>query len=75
MLTLIEWPSQSVLEANKQILLSQLHKNLREYEARYELPSKMLEAELAAGKIKETHEVCNWLMDYHTLLRLEGTER
>jgi len=65
-------PESGVLEFNKIQLLSQLNKLLREYETRYELKSEHLEAELTSGRMRETAEVCNWLIAFHTYKRLEN---
>lgn len=59
----LAWDNAALLEQNRQRLLKEMGRRLREYEARYELSSDRLEEELAAGRIRETHEVCKWLVD------------
>jgi len=62
----IVWDALALLEQNRQRLMKELQTALHAYEARYELPSDRLEDELAAGRIRETAEVCEWLIDWHT---------
>jgi predicted transcriptional regulator len=62
----VGWDADTLLEQNRQRLLKELRAVLHAYEARYELPSDRLEAELAAGRIRETEEVCDWLISWHT---------
>ena len=42
--------------------IAQVELRLREFEARYELPSADLDAALREGKIRETREIGSWLM-------------
>lgn len=50
------------LERDRQRLVADLLPRLRKYEARYELPSHRLPDELRAGRIRETGEICRWLI-------------
>ncbi len=60
------WDDPNVLEANRQRLLKDMRKRMYQYEARYELSSERLEAELAEGRIRETDEVSDWIITFHT---------
>ncbi len=60
------WPTDEVLKANRYRLMGELEKRLRQYEARYELKSEQLDGELQAGRIRDTAEICEWVIAYHT---------
>jgi len=65
-----EWPPKEELEQNRAHLLRELEQKLRRYEVRYELSSDRLEAELEAGRLRETAEICDWfiaLQSYRSL--------
>lgn len=69
------WPDQMTLEANRRALLAELHRELRSYETRYELDSARVEAELEAGRLRETKEVAEWLIAYRLYQRLNGSSQ
>ena len=56
------WDTSELLEQNRQRLLKELRREIREYEARYELSSDRVEKELEAGRLRETGEICDWLI-------------
>ena len=62
--------SVDLLEQNGQRLLQELHRKLREYESRYELSSNRVEAALATGQLRDTAEVCDWVVALRTLQAL-----
>lgn len=64
------WPSADVLAENERRLVRDLEKRLRHFETRYELPSTKLVAEVTAGRLRETKEVCDWLIDWELYQRL-----
>jgi hypothetical protein len=66
------WNAEDVLTANRNRLIKQLRQSLCAYEARYELPSEKVHDELVAGRIRETAEVCSWLVDWETYQALIG---
>ncbi len=41
------------------------------FESRYEIPSDRVEEALAKGSLRETAEVCEWIMAIHLLRDLE----
>ena len=59
------WPSAEELEANRPRLLEELRRELNQYETRYELRSERVEEELKAGRLRETSEICDWVITYH----------
>jgi RNA polymerase-interacting CarD/CdnL/TRCF family regulator len=63
--------------AHNRRLLQQVRRRLARYERRYELASDQLAAALASGRLRDTAEVCRWLIDYETYqaLRSERTAR
>jgi hypothetical protein len=63
--------SKLLLDQNRQRLLKELRASLHTYEARYELASDQLEGELAAGRIRETAEICDWVIALHSYRLLE----
>lgn len=68
------WNSADVLRANRDRLIKRLRQSIRTYEARYELSSERLCDELAAGRLRETAEICDWLMDWETYQALTGEQ-
>lgn len=56
-------------------LLARLEREIREYELRYELRSSRLVAALRSGALRETAEVANWLIAYHTLRALRREQQ
>ena len=68
----LSWDNEVLLEQNRHRLLTELLATLHTYEARYELDSDRLEAELVAGRMRETAEICDWVItlhSYHVLQR------
>ena len=64
------WPSADVLEANRQRLVREIGQRLRQWETLYELPSADLVAEVEAGRLRETKDVCDWLIEWELYQRL-----
>ena len=62
----VTWDSETLLEQNRQRLMKELIASLREYENRFELGSERLDDELAAGRIRETAEICDWVIAFHS---------
>lgn len=65
------WDSDALLAQNRDRLLRDLRREMRGFEARFELSSDKLEDELASGRLRETAEVCNWVIatrTYRTLM-------
>ena len=46
--------------------LKDLRRKIQSYEARFELSSDRLESELAAGHLRETAEICDWVIAVKT---------
>ena len=65
------WGSAELLEQNRRRRLKELRREIQQYEARYELSSDLLEKELEAGRLRETAEVCNWLIALETYQALD----
>ncbi len=57
-----ERDNTTLLEGNRQQLLRHYRQQLRSYETRYELPSTRVVEELQAGRLRETADVCDWVM-------------
>ncbi len=66
----LDWNSVDLLEQNRQRLLRELNQKLRQYEARYELSSNRVEAALASGQLRDTAEVCDWVVALRTIQAL-----
>ena len=66
------WPSAEELEANRQELIRQLQATIHDYEIRHGVPSEKLPAELAAGRIRETAEIADWLISLNALRKLRN---
>ena len=63
--------SDELLEMNRQRLVQELRHELRVFEQRYEIGSDQVEAELAAGRLRDTAEICDWVIAariYRTLM-------
>lgn len=60
----------AMLEQNARNLRDELTRAIREFEARYEVSSERLEAELAAGRLHETAEISRWVLIWRTLRSL-----
>lgn len=70
------WPTTATLDENAERLRHDLLRDLRTYEARFELRSDQLESELAAGRLRETAEVSAWVITlraYRTLTSARPT--
>lgn len=51
---------------------SELENRVRGYEERYGIKSRSVHVAIDRGQLKETHEVCRWLMDYDLLKRTKA---
>jgi hypothetical protein len=60
-----------LLEADEGALRERLGRKLREYEARYELASERVREEVEGGRLRETAEVCDWLVAIETVQALD----
>ncbi len=49
--------------------LDLIRARVEQYEADYQLDSAEIHEAIRTGRLVETHQVCQWLMDYHVLLR------
>ena len=61
-----------VSEVSPRHLANKLERRMRQYEARYELRSDQVEAELQAGRLRDTAEICDWVIAYHTYQRVQN---
>jgi hypothetical protein len=61
-----------VLEENLHRLIRDYERRVLEFEGRYEIESKDLAAELAAGRLRETAEVAEWVIAWRTLEALRS---
>ena len=50
---------------------AELRTRIQEYEAKYQLKSRSVHAAIERGELKETQEVCRWIMDYALFKRLK----
>ena len=48
---------------------SELERRIKAYESRYGIKSRSVHAAIDRGDLKETHDVCRWIMDYDLLRR------
>ena len=48
---------------------SELTARVKGYETRYGIPSRSIHAAINRGQLKETQEVCRWIIDYDLLKR------
>lgn len=67
----VPWTNHELLELNRKRLLKELGRKLSAYEARYELESSRVEQELVSGRLRETAEICDWVLALHTLQALD----
>lgn len=65
------WSHNETLEANRQRLLKELRRRIRGYETRYELPSDQVKKELTAGRLRETAEICDWVISIEAYKALQ----
>jgi hypothetical protein len=56
----------SILEYNREHLRRKLEHELHEFETRYELTSDRVQAELQAGRLRDTADICRWIIAYET---------
>ena len=66
------WGNAELLEQNRLRLLEDSERKMREFEARYELRSDRVEAEMDAGRLRETAEICDWVIAYHRYCSLKN---
>ena len=52
----------AVLDDNHRRLVPELRARLRAYEARYEIRSESLRDALADGRLRDTEDVCDWVV-------------
>lgn len=71
----LTWSNAQLLQQNLDRLLRELRDKMRRYEARYELPSSRVEDEVASGRLRETAEVCDWLILLRTYRLLEDEQQ
>jgi hypothetical protein len=67
----VVWTNDELLEQNRHRLIKQLRGKLNTFQARYEIASDQVETAIAKGLLKETAEVCEWVIALHTLRILE----
>ncbi|MBI2320944.1 MAG: hypothetical protein HYU88_02320 [Chloroflexi bacterium] len=65
------WSQNEPLEANRQRLLKELRRRICDYEARYELRSDQVRKELKAGRLRETAEICDWVISIEAYQALQ----
>jgi hypothetical protein len=65
------WGNTTLLQANRDQLRRTLQRKLRGYESRFELPSSRVESELSSGRLRETDEICDWVIAFRTLSALD----
>jgi hypothetical protein len=51
---------------------SDLERRIDHYERKYGVASNALRTEIHAGRMRETQEVCHWLIDYDLLRRVKS---
>lgn len=66
----VDWENSGVLIQSRNTLKRELERTLRQYEARYELRSNKAESEMAAGRLPDTAETCDWVIAYRAYARL-----
>jgi len=52
---------------------AELAARIREYEQRHGIKSRSIHAAIERGELKETREVCRWIMDYDLLKRTKAS--
>ena len=68
----IAWTNRELLLQNRERMTKELHAKVRGFEARYEMSSVQMEAALVRGDVRETAEICEWVIALHTLRALEA---
>lgn len=66
------WDNPELLQQNRVHLIHHLQRKIRGYEAQYELASGQVETELQRGRIRDTADVCDWVIAFRTLRALGG---
>jgi predicted transcriptional regulator len=56
----------AMLEENRRRLVADLRPILAAYETRYEIPSDRIAEELEAGRLRDTEDVCDWVIAWET---------
>jgi len=69
------WGNAALLQQNRRRLMGELREKIRRYEARYEIASSRVEVELKSGRLRETAEICDWLIAFRTYLALEHEQQ
>lgn len=64
--------AEDLLEQNRKRALQTTLCKMQRYEARYEMPSSSVEAEMNAGRLRETAEICDWVIAYHRYILLQN---
>ncbi len=52
--------------------LAEIEGRVRHYEQRYGMKSQVVPTAINSGQLKETKDVCRWLMDYDQLARTKA---
>lgn len=71
----LTWSSAQLLQQNRDRLLRELRGKMKRYEARYEIASSRVEDEVASGRLRETAEVCDWLIALRTYRLLQDEQQ
>ncbi len=61
------WADSSTLTANRRRLTAEVRQALGAFERRYELPSGQVEQALRDGRLHETADICDWLIQIDLL--------
>lgn len=48
---------------------AELKSRIKQYEEKYKIKSRSIHAAIDRGELKETQDVCRWIMDYELLRR------
>lgn len=67
-----DWPSPAEATENSLQMRKQLEGEVAGFESHYGVPSACLRAEVEAGRIEETLDVCRWLIAIEALERLRS---
>lgn len=71
----LTWSNAVLLQQNSDRLLRELRDTMRRFEARYEIASSRVEDEVAAGRLRETAEICEWLIALRTHRLLQDEQQ
>jgi hypothetical protein len=66
-----EWPSAPQRRENGAIMRAELESEIGAYELRFGFPSCELRGRLQQGLLKETAEICQWLIAYEAIQNLD----